>query len=126
MVRTKPWSRPALDSIVTIRYHTQSICSTYDCLRGGGYLVSQVEDLQLAFHSLVMADALLVGNSALSTAASWLSRGWIWAFQHTTGGKMPPNSTLFRWEAEDGAVDVADIKAPRWPRPAPGPRPALR
>jgi len=83
------------------------------------------EELRLAFHSLVMADALLAGNSALSTAASWLSRGWIWAFQHKAGGKMPPNSTLFNWN-DAGVVEVASIQAPRWRRPAPGPPPRLK
>jgi hypothetical protein len=82
-------------------------------------LVLQGEELRLAFHSFVMADALLAGNSALSMAASWLSRGWIWAFQHKAGGKMPPNSTLFNWN-DDGLVKIANIQAPRWPRIAPG------
>ena len=90
-----------------------------------GYLVSQGEELRLAFHSFVMADALLAGNSALSIAASWLSRGWIWAFQHKAGGKMPPNSTLFNWN-DAGVVEVASIQAPRWRRPAPGPPPRLK
>jgi hypothetical protein len=79
--------------------------------------VSQGEELRLAFHSFVMADALLVGNSHLSIAASWLSRGWIWAFHHSS--KPPPNTTIFRWNGDllrKNEVTVAQIHAPRWPR----------
>jgi hypothetical protein len=82
--------------------------------------VAQGEELRLAFHSFVMADALLVGNSHLSVAAGWLSRGWIWAFQHKKSfSKPPPNTTILSWNGEllrKKVVKAAKIYAPRWPR----------
>ena len=87
--------------------------------------MSQNDDLLLAFHSFVMADALLVGNSSFSSAASWLSLGWIWAFPKDAhfernilgGSSLPPNANLFRWN-DKGVVDIANIQPPRWPRQA--------
>jgi len=93
--------------------------------KGGGIYVPPhaSEELRLAFHSMVMADALLAGSSGLSYAASWLSKGWIWAFQPGKGfspvNQLPPNATKFRWN-DQGVVEIVNIQPPRWPRQAPG------
>ena len=85
--------------------------------------MSQSEELRLALHSMVMADALLAGSSGLSYAASWLSKGWIWAFQPGKGfspvNQLPPNATMFRWN-DQGVVEIVNIQPPRWPRQALG------
>jgi len=88
------------------------------------------EELRLAFHSFVMADALLVGNSHLSVAASWLSKGWIWAFPHPNGRSLlPPKANEFnippskrkghtngRVFNDQGEVSLGSIKPPRFVR----------
>jgi hypothetical protein len=66
-----------------------------------------------------MADLLLVGNSAFSVSASWLSEGWIWAFDHGGGGDdLPANTTIVKWEKGVDAVTVETVIPPRWPRQA--------
>jgi hypothetical protein len=84
----------------------------------------QSEDLLLALHSFVMADALLAGNSGLSYAASWLSKGWVWAFnfnKHLDSGVSYSATewTQIHWN-EKGEVHIPKIQPPRWPRQAPG------
>jgi hypothetical protein len=75
-----------------------------------------MQDLLLAFHAFVMADALLAGESQLSYAAAWLSMGWVWGFGDREG---PPEMTQITWN-QDGGVHVPKIHPPRWPRQLPG------
>ena len=89
---------------------------------------TQNEDLLVAFYSFVMADALLAGNSGLSYAASWLSKGWVWAFHFGKSDEAYSASewTRIEWN-EKGEVHIPKIQAPRWPRKPPtSPRPHKR
>jgi hypothetical protein len=81
----------------------------------------------LAFHSFVMADALLIGNSHFSVAASWLSQGWLWAFKRRES-LYPPQTTIFSLKNQGNTVTPVGthhqvwrgpVYPPRWPRPAP-------
>jgi len=77
------------------------------------------QELETAWYAFVMADLLLVGNSAFSVSASWLSEGWIWAFDHGGGGDdLPANTTIVKWEKGVDAVTVETVIPPRWPRQA--------
>jgi hypothetical protein len=84
----------------------------------GSVCHTQSEDLLFALNSFVMADALLAGNSALSYAACWLSKGWLWAFQSDQHA-VPTAMTEIHWN-EKGEVHIPKIHPPRWPRQAPG------
>jgi hypothetical protein len=56
-----------------------------DTNQHGNSTADAVAGLKLAFHSLVMAEALLGDHSQLSFAAAWLSMGWVWGFGFNRG-----------------------------------------
>ena len=93
------------------------LCRQLNIPRG---VCTQSKELLLAFHSFVMADALLAGNSGLSQAASWLSKGWLWAFQveRLVVRKVPTEMTEILWN-EKGELHIPKIFPPRWPRSPP-------
>jgi hypothetical protein len=74
-----------------------------DTIQHGSSTEEAVAGLKLAFHSFVMADALIIDKSALSYAAGWLSRGWVWGFQHDRVAGV-------QWNIFDDNGDIAKEK----------------
>jgi len=87
-----------------------------DTVQHGSSTEEAVAGLKLAFHSFVMADALIVDKSQLSVAAGWLSTGWVWGFGFNRA-RMGGND----WNLFDGngVITKEKIKPPKWPRQAP-------
>jgi hypothetical protein len=92
-----------------------------DTIQHGSSTEEAVAALKLAFHSFVMADALIMDKSAMSYAAGWLSRGWVWGFHHDRVAGV-------EWNIFDDNGDIAKekIKPPRAARHAAAPPPASR
>jgi hypothetical protein len=88
-----------------------------DTIQHGSSTEEAVAALKLAFHSFVMADALIMDRSQLSYAAGWLSRGWMWGFGFNRA-RMGGND----WNLFDDNGDLAKekIMPPKWLRQAPG------
>lgn len=75
---------------------------------------AQGQELETAYYAFVMADCLMAGNSAFSVSASWLSKGWVWAY--ASGAALPPHTTMITWENGTDTVTVETVFPPRWPR----------
>ena len=88
-----------------------------DTIQHGSSTEEAVAGLKLAFHSFVMADALIVDKSALSYAAGWLSTGWVWGLSHDRVRGVEWN--IFD---DNGVIAKEKIKPPKWPRQAPAAR----
>jgi hypothetical protein len=61
----------------------------------------------------------MAGNSAFSVSATWLSKGWVWAFENG-GAPLPPQTTIIKWKNGTDAVKLDTIYPPRWPRQSSG------